>query len=170
MHEADQSSRRAERRRDAEAGFTLLEVIVVLSIIGLIMSMVAPRVLGYLSDSKVKTARIQMETLGSAAELFFVDNARYPLEREGLQALVRKPETLEFWNGPYLRTKSLPLDPWGKPYVYTSPDRGRSYSITSTGLNERVGKEPAGSGSGPPGGTLAQTSAARPGADRDDSP
>lgn len=128
------SRRRVDPRR--EAGFTLVEVIVVLSIIGLIMSMVGPRVLGYLTDSKAKTAKIQVETLASAVELFFIDNGRYPLESEGLQALVTRPSALRTWNGPYIKGSAVPLDPWGKPYRYASPDRGRSFAITFSGPEE----------------------------------
>jgi len=129
---------RPRRRTDprSEAGFTLVEVIVVLSIIGLIMSMVGPRVLGYLTDSKAKTAKIQVETLASAVELFFIDNGRYPLESEGLQALVARPSSLRTWNGPYIKGSAVPLDPWGKPYRYASPDRGRSFTIMFAGPDE----------------------------------
>jgi general secretion pathway protein G len=130
--------RRAGRRNDD--GFTLVEVIIVLSIIGLIMSMVGPRVLGYLTDSKAKTAKIQVETLASAVELFFIDNGRYPLESEGLQALVSRPTTLRTWNGPYIKGATVPSDPWGRPYRYASPDRGRTFTITFSGPEEA--KEP----------------------------
>ena len=125
------------RRTRSQAGFTLIEVIVVLSIMGLIMTLVGPRVLGYLTDSKEKMARIQVETLSNAVELFFVDNGRYPLEPEGLQALLTAPPSLRTWNGPYLKGSTVPLDPWGKPYQYASKDRGRSYIISSEGMPER---------------------------------
>jgi general secretion pathway protein G len=128
---------REARRARSQAGFTLIEVIVVLSIMGLIMTLVGPRVLGYLTDSKEKMARIQVETLSNAVELFFVDNGRYPLEPEGLQALLTPPPSLPTWNGPYLKGSTVPLDPWGKPYQYASKDRGRSYIISSEGMPDR---------------------------------
>jgi general secretion pathway protein G len=124
------------RRVGAQAGFTLVEVIVVLSIMGLIMALVGPRVLGYLTDSKEKMARIQVETLSNATELFFIDNGRYPLEPEGLQALVTAPASLRTWRGPYLKGASVPADPWGRPYRYSSKDRGRSYVISTEGAPE----------------------------------
>jgi general secretion pathway protein G len=124
-------------KKHSQAGFTLVEVIVVLSIMGLIMSLVGPRVLGYLTDSKEKMARIQVETLSSAVELFFIDNGRYPLEPEGLEALLASPPTLRTWNGPYLKGASVPVDPWGKPYRYATKDRGRSYVIASEGAPGR---------------------------------
>lgn len=135
MTDLPDTGRDHRRRRDSEAGFTLIEVIVVLSIMGLVMSMVGPRMLGYLTDSKVKTARLQAETLSSAVELFFIDNGRFPLEAEGLQALVKAPAGLRSWNGPYLKGAEVPLDPWGQSYVYASPDRGRSYRVTFVGTD-----------------------------------
>jgi general secretion pathway protein G len=125
------------RRRPGQAGFTLVEVIVVLSIMGLIMALVGPRVLGYLTDSKEKMARIQVETLSNATELFFIDNGRYPLEPEGLQALLTAPPSLPTWRGPYLKGTSVPTDPWGRPYRYSSKDRGRSYVINMEGTPDR---------------------------------
>jgi general secretion pathway protein G len=129
------------RKRTSQAGFTLVEVLVVLTIMGLMMSLIGPRVLGYLADSKYKTARIQAETLASAVELFFIDNGRYPLEGEGLQALVTPPPNLNAWNGPYIRGTAVPTDPWGKPYRYAS-DRGRNYVITFVGADGRESGEP----------------------------
>lgn len=129
----------ARAHRD-QAGFTLVEVLVVLAIIGLIMSLIGPRVLNYLSDSKAKAARIQVESLASAVELFYIDNGRYPLESEGLQALVIAPGNLRSWNGPYIKSTTVPLDPWSKPYLYSS-DRGRSFTITFVGPEGREAAE-----------------------------
>ncbi|MBL0406274.1 type II secretion system major pseudopilin GspG [Microvirga aerilata] len=125
------------RRLQGQAGFTLVEVIVVLSIMGLIMALVGPRVLGYLTDSKEKMARIQVETLSNATELFFIDNGRYPLEPEGLQALLAAPASLPTWRGPYLKGTAVPADPWGRPYRYSSKDRGRSYIISMEGASDK---------------------------------
>jgi general secretion pathway protein G len=120
-----------------QAGFTLVEVLVVLAIMGLIMSMIGPRVLNYLTDSKYKTAQIQIESLSNAVELFFIDNGRYPLDSEGLQALVRAPNNLPNWSGPYIKGVTIPLDPWAKPYRYATPDRGRSFSVSFTAPDGR---------------------------------
>lgn len=129
------------RKRQLQGGFTLVEVLVVLGIIGLIMSLMGPRVLGYLTDSKVKTARIQAESLSSAVELFYIDVGRYPLDAEGLQALVVRPASVAAWNGPYIKGNSVPLDPWGKPYKYASLNRGRSYVINFAGPDGQPGNE-----------------------------
>lgn len=143
VRQADNSDRlsvardQPSRRPATQAGFTLVEVIVVLSIMGLIMALVGPRVLGYLTDSKEKMARIQVETLSNAAELFFIDNGRYPLEPEGLQALITAPASLPTWRGPYLKGMTVPADPWGRPYRYASKDRGRSYVISTEGMPDR---------------------------------
>src|SRR5215471_6345222 len=104
--------------RDSEGGFTLVEILVVITIIGLIMALVGPRVLNYLAESKVKTARIQIQSFGSALDLFYLDAGRYPSSAEGLAVLVRPTTGIAAWNGPYLKGGVLPSDPWGKPYLY----------------------------------------------------
>src|SRR5246127_4299368 len=99
--------------RQGELGFTLVEMLVVITIIGLIMGLVGPRVLNYLSDSKVKTARIQIQGFSAALDLYYLDNGRYPTSTEGLDALAQRPNGASAWNGPYLNGNSVPKDPWG---------------------------------------------------------
>jgi general secretion pathway protein G len=120
---------RAARRR--QRGFTLVELLVVITIIGLIMGLVGPRVLNYLTESKAKAAKIQIESLSSALDLYFLDVGRYPTTSEGLVALVRRPGSSAAWNGPYLKGGLVPADPWGNPYVYRSPGEHGSYDIIS---------------------------------------
>src|SRR4029079_2684237 len=96
-----------------EAGFTLVEMLVVITIIALIVGLVGPRVLNYLPESKIKTAKIQIESFGSALDLYFLDIGRYPTSAEGLAALVQRPGSTPLWNGPYLRGGAVPNDPWG---------------------------------------------------------
>jgi general secretion pathway protein G len=131
------------RRRDGEGGFTLVEMLVVITIIGLIMALVGPRVLGYLSESKVKATKIQIESLSSALDLYYLDNGRYPSASEGLPALVQRPTNAASWNGPYLKTGTVPTDPWGRPYIYRSPGNHAPYEIASYGPSG----EPSGAGS-----------------------
>lgn len=124
---------RRVRKADREAGFTLIEMLVVITIIGLIMGLVGPRVLNYLAESKVKTAKIQIESLSSAVDLYYLDNGHYPGSGDGLEALVRRPASDPGWNGPYLKTTQTPADPWGHPYVYKSPGDHAPYDIASFG-------------------------------------
>jgi general secretion pathway protein G len=124
---------KTRRRRDGEAGFTLVEMLVVITIIGLIVGLVGPRVLNYLSESKVKAAHIQIESFSSALDLYYLDNGRYPSASEGLAALVQRPGALETWNGPYLKSGVVPNDPWGHPYVYKTPGEHSAYEIDSYG-------------------------------------
>lgn len=114
-------------------GFTLVEMLVVLAIIGLLIGLVGPRVLNSLSDAKVKTARIQMENLASSLEVFYLDNGRYPSSNEGLAALVKKPSDLPNWSGPYLKNNDIPVDPWGHPYSYKAPGQNGPFDMSSTG-------------------------------------
>jgi general secretion pathway protein G len=134
-----ESESRSLRIRHAEAGFTLVEMLVVITIIGLIMSLVGPRVLTYLSDSKVKTARIQIQGFSAALDLYYLDSGRYPTSSEGLVALSQKPDGATTWNGPYLKGNSVPNDPWGRPYVYKFPVQHGPYDIVSLGPDGREG-------------------------------
>jgi general secretion pathway protein G len=125
--------------RAAEAGFTLVEMLVVLTIISLILGLVGPRVLNYLGESRVKTAKLQIETFGSALDLFYLDAGRYPTSSEGLDALVQRPTSVQTWNGPYIKGSKLPLDPWSNPYQYRSPAERAPYEIVSFGSDGREG-------------------------------
>ena len=125
--------RKRSKASGREAGFTLVEMLVVITIIGLVMALVGPRVLNYLGESKVKAARIQIESFSSALDLYYLDNGRYPSGSEGLTALVQRPGNASAWNGPYIKTASVPTDPWGHPYVYRAPGRRAPYDIVSLG-------------------------------------
>ena len=128
-----------QKRARGEGGFTLIEILVVIAIIALIMSLVGPRVLNYLGESKVKAAKIQIQSFGSALDLFNLDTGRYPNTSEGLTALVQSPGTIPAWNGPYLKGGVLPNDPWGKAYVYRSPGQHGPYDIMSYGSDGQEG-------------------------------
>jgi general secretion pathway protein G len=134
-------SRRTNRRtrRRSERGYTLIEILVVISIIGLIMALVGPRVLNYLTESKVKTARIQIQSFASALDLFYLDAGRYPTSAEGLTVLVRPTAGIAAWNGPYLKGGLVPNDPWGKPYLYRSPGEHGAYDVVSLGSDGQEG-------------------------------
>ncbi|WP_363352159.1 type II secretion system major pseudopilin GspG [Methylocystis echinoides] len=121
------------------AGFTLVEMLVVLAIIGSIVGLVGPRVLNYLSESRVKTAQIQMENIASALDLFYLDAGRYPTTEEGLTALVQRPAAISSWSGPYLKGNAVPQDPWGHPYLYRAPGRNGPYDVASMGPEGREG-------------------------------
>ena len=129
--------RRARRR--GERGYTLVEILVVITIIGLLMALVGPRVLNYLTESKVKTARIQIQSFASALDLFYLDAGRYPTSAEGLAVLVRPTTGITAWNGPYLKGGTVPSDPWGKPYQYRSPGEHGAYDVVSLGSDGQEG-------------------------------
>ena len=124
---------------DAEEGFTLVEMLVVITIIGMIMALVGPRVLNYLNDSRVKSAAIQIQSFGSALDLFFLDAKRYPTTSEGLGALVTPVPGVKFWNGPYLKGGVVPRDPWGNAFVYKQPGKDAPYEIRSLGSDGQEG-------------------------------
>jgi general secretion pathway protein G len=132
------TTRKRRRWRRRQAGFTLVEILVVITIIGLIMALVGPRVLGYLGESKAKAAKIQIESFSSALDLYYLDLGRYPNGNEGLTALTRSNNT-PGWNGPYLRGGVVPNDPWGHSYIYRSPGERAPYEIISLGSDGQEG-------------------------------
>jgi general secretion pathway protein G len=127
------------RRNEGQEGFTLVEMLVVITIIGLIMGLIGPRVLNYLSESKVKAAKIQLQSFGSALDLFYLDAGRFPATAEGLTALVQRTPGVAGWNGPYLKGGNVPTDPWNNPYVYRSPGEHGPYEIMSYGADGQEG-------------------------------
>ena len=135
--------RRSSDASDPEAGFTLVEMLVVITIIGLIMGLVGPRVLNYLAESKIKAAKIQIESLSAAIDLYYLDNGHYPASSDGLEALVRRPAGDDSWNGPYLKTVQVPADPWSHPYVYMSPGDHAAYEVSSYGPTGQQGGDKA---------------------------
>lgn len=139
MRSARQGRQAGTALRRGEAGFTLVEILVVITIIGLIMAIVGPRVLNYLGESKVKAAKIQIESFSSALDLYYLDMGRYPASNDGLVALVQRPGNAQEWNGPYLKGGAVPNDPWGHPYVYRAPVERAPYEIVSYGADGQEG-------------------------------
>jgi general secretion pathway protein G len=126
-------------RYAGQQGFTLVEMLVVITIIGLIMGLIGPRVLNYLSESKVKAARIQLQSFASALDLFYLDAGRFPSTAEGLAALVQRTPGVAAWNGPYLKGGSVPNDPWNHVYIYRVPGEHGPYDIVSYGSDGQEG-------------------------------
>ena len=120
-------------------GFTLLELLVVVVIIGLLAGFVAPRYFGQVGRSEISVAKAQIDALGKALDQYRLDTGRYPGAELGLKALVERPVSEPKWNGPYLR-KDVPLDPWGQPYVYKVPgEKGIDFDLVSYGRDGQAG-------------------------------
>lgn len=115
-------------------GFTLIELLVVLAILTLLASLVGPRVLSQLGGAKAKTAALQIADLEKSLEIFKLDVGRFPSTKEGLDSMVSRPESVTGWNGPYIKG-GVPMDPWGKPYVYTSPAPNGGMEIATLGAD-----------------------------------
>ena len=122
-----------------QQGFTLVEMLVVITIIGLIMGLIGPRVLNYLNESKVKAAKIQLQSFSSALDLFYLDAGRFPSSAEGLAVLVQRTPGVAAWNGPYLKGGAVPNDPWNHAYVYRSPGEHGAYDVISHGSSGQEG-------------------------------
>ncbi|WMC10511.1 type II secretion system major pseudopilin GspG [Oceanimonas pelagia] len=120
-------------------GFTLLELLVVLVILGLLASLAGPQVLRQLGGSKTKTAALQIKELSTALDLYRLEVGRHPTTAEGLEALISAPAGARGWNGPYLNKKSVPQDPWGNDYQYRSPGQHGEFDLFSLGSDNQQG-------------------------------
>ena len=130
-----------QAKHTRNSGFTLIEMMVVMVIIGLLMALVGPRFIRQEEKAKVKAARAQIELLGTALDTFRLDVGRYPSSQEGLVALRQRPFGTDRWDGPYLK-KEVPKDPWDRPYYYRSPgENGRPYDLYSLGADGTPGGE-----------------------------
>lgn len=133
------SERRAVEARAGEGGFTLMEMLVVLVLIGLIAAVAIPQVSRLMGSAKSKAANIQMETLGQSLAFYQLDNGDYPTGEQGLAALLRNPAELPTWNGPYVRQERQLSDPWGRAIVYRYPGENGGYELVSLGADGQEG-------------------------------
>jgi len=126
------------RPKSHHSGFTLLELLVVLVILGLLVGYVAPKYFSQLGKSEVKTARAQINALEKALDQYRLDAGRYPTTDQGLAALNAAPAGESRWSGPYLQ-KAVPNDPWGRPYIYKSPGDHGDFDLSSLGKDGQAG-------------------------------
>jgi len=126
-----------------DAGFTLLEIIVVVFILSLLAAIVAPKIIGRTDDAKIDAAKVQIRNIETALKLFKMDSGFYPDTQQGLEALISKPETgrvpAKYREGGYLEQKKIPLDPWGTPYIYVSPGIHGDFDLISLGADGKEG-------------------------------
>ncbi len=130
--------RRAARTAKDE-GFTLVELLVVMVILGMLAAIVTPQVFRYLSKAKSDAARLQVDNLSSALDLFYLEVGRYPSAEEGLTALIASPADANGWNGPYVKRKDSLADPWGIPYRYRFPGEHAPYDLFTYGADKVEG-------------------------------
>jgi general secretion pathway protein G len=138
MHIAANGTRRG---RSHEHGFTLVELLVVIGILGLLTAIATPQVIRYLASAKISTARTEVKSLASALDLFKLDVGRYPTTQEGLPALLTAPAGAETWSGPYIDKGASLIDPWGHPFNYQSPGQHGEFDIFSYGPDANATSE-----------------------------
>jgi general secretion pathway protein G len=131
--------KKSQVRWGKKSGATILEVLVVLTIIAMIAAVVGPRVIGYLGRAKSETASLQINNLADAVQLFYVDTGRYPSDGEGLTVLFDQPAGDAGWSGPYLETRDALSDPWGRDYIYSAPPDNGTFGIASFGRDGSEG-------------------------------
>ncbi|GEQ96609.1 type II secretion system protein GspG [Iodidimonas gelatinilytica] len=142
MHLFKHSRNKQSRQKETSAGFTLMELLVVLAILGLLASFAVPRVLKYFSSAKTDTAAIQINNLSAALDLYRLETGRYPTTSEGLRALIDEPDGARGWDGPYIDKREGIIDPWGRPYHYRYPgEMGTDVDIFTLGADDAPGGE-----------------------------
>jgi general secretion pathway protein G len=124
---------RTRRRRDA--GYTLLELLVVMGILTLLTAVATPQIMGYFGKAKTQSAQVQIQNINTALELYYMENGAYPSADVGLKALVEPPSDTPNWHGPYLKKAKSLLDPWGRPYQYVYPAANGDYEVYSLGAS-----------------------------------
>jgi len=122
-----------------QAGFTLLELLVVLGIIAMLAGIVGPQVMKHMGESKTKAAKVQIEDLAASLDMYKLDLGKYPTSEQGLEALITAPEGAKRWNGPYLRKSKVPLDPWQQPYRYLYPGVHGKFDLATFGADDKEG-------------------------------
>jgi general secretion pathway protein G len=125
----------------SSAGFTLIELMVVMIILGLLAALVVPRMFGRVGEAKQKAAYTQIQLFGTALDSFRLDTGRYPTTSEGLESLIAQASGVDDWNGPYLKKTEVPLDPWNNPYYYESPGKHSDNDLISFGADKTEGGE-----------------------------
>ncbi len=126
------------KRISGRGGYTLTELLVVLVILGLLIGLIAPRFLGQIGKARSKTARVQISNLATALEYYQLDTGTYPATSIGLSGLLSSPPNVQNWDGPYLKTRRVPDDPWGNPYIY-QPGADGIFIIRTLGADNREG-------------------------------
>jgi general secretion pathway protein G len=139
MKKPSSPNSRSRSDQEREDGFSLVEMLVVLAIIALVTTLVAPQILRYLGSARADTAQAQIRNISSALELYYIDNGGYPATEEGLQALAVAPASATGWNGPYLKGADKLADPWGNQYIYEHT--GAAFVIRSAGRDGKEGGE-----------------------------
>ncbi len=123
------------------SGFTLIELLVVMAILAMLAGLIGPKVMNALGESKSKTARVQLEELSAALDIYRLDTGSYPRNHQGLRALVEAADGVENWNGPYLKKARIPKDPWGVDYIYRFPGEHADFDLYSLGADGAEGGE-----------------------------
>lgn len=130
-----------KQRREAESGFTLLELLVVLGILAMLAAIGYPQVLRYMGAARSETAKTQMAAIATSLELYALDNGTFPPQQAGLNALVQPPNGARRWRGPYLKRAEGLIDPWGVPYQYRTPGRASPFELVTLGRDNAPGGE-----------------------------
>jgi general secretion pathway protein G len=125
-------------RNRTDAGYTLLELLVVMGILAVLTAVATPQLMGYFGKAKTQSVQLQIENIGTALELYYMENGSYPSAGVGLKALVEATPEAPHWNGPYIKKVKNLLDPWGRPYQYNFPTANGDYEVYSLGANGKA--------------------------------